>query len=142
VTESAAVGPAETAPPSRGRQAFQWLSLFAILAIPIAAIVWLVAADNSCACTSPAVPSPLVGVVVAVDSAGLGQVRGFTLRTSDGTYGLTLGPLENATEFSPSHLTEHMLSSEPVRAYVRTEGNEAIVYRLEDASLASSPAAT
>jgi hypothetical protein len=92
----------------------------------------------ACACTPPAIDSPLVGVVVGVDSAGLGDVRGFTLRTSDGTFALTLGPLENATEFSPGHLTEHMASSEPVRAYFRLDGSEAIVYRLEDAGAATT----
>ena len=54
----------------------------------------------------PLPPSPVDGVVVAVDSAGLGQVKGFTLRLRDGS-SVTLhsAHLENATEFSPSHLS-------------------------------------
>ena len=84
---------------------------------------------------TPALPaSPVEGVVIAVDSAGLGQVSGFTVRAADGfAYVLTLGTLENATEFSPSHLAEHMASSERVRAYYRLEAGTPIVYRLEDA---------
>lgn len=84
---------------------------------------------------TPGVVSPVVGIVIAVDSFGLADVRGFTLRPSDGggfNFGFKLGPLENATEFSPSHLAEHMASSEPIRVYFRTENGEHVVYRLED----------
>ena len=123
-------------PSSRGRQAFQWFSLFAIIAIPLAAILWLAAPKASCACTpSPELPaSPVDGVVVAVDSAGLGQVRGFTLRVDGGlAFDLELGTLENATQFTPGHLAEHMASSQRVRAYYRIENGIPTVYRLEDA---------
>lgn len=105
-------------------------------------VVLLLVASPLCACTPPRPststaalpPSPIVGVVVRVDSAGLGQVRGFDLRLEDGsTVTLTLGPLENAAEFSPSHLTEHQASSEPVRAFYRLETSVPVVYRLEDA---------
>jgi hypothetical protein len=44
-----------------------------------------------------------------------------------------MGPLENAAEFSPSHLSEHLATSEPVRAWFRVENGQRIVYRLEDA---------
>ena len=75
------------------------------------------------------------GTVVAVDSAGLGQVRGFTLRMIDGeSFTLALGTLENPTEFPPGHLTEHLASSEPVRAYFRESNGKRVVYRLEDAT--------
>lgn len=94
-------------------------------------------AMRACACIQPTpeLPaSPVVGVVVAVDSAGLGQVSGFSLRVHGGwAFKLALGPLENAAEFSPSHLAEHLASSEPVRAFYRVEGGKALVYRLEDA---------
>ena len=85
--------------------------------------------------TPPPLPaSPVDGVVVAIDSPSLGQVNVFALRTSDGTvFDLQLGPLENATEFSPSHLGEHMATSQPVRAFYRLEAGKPVVYRLEDA---------
>jgi hypothetical protein len=76
------------------------------------------------------------GVVIAVDAVGLGQVRGFTLRPADAGFAFTftLGNLENAAEFSPSHLTEHMASSEPIRAWYHLESGLPVVYRLEDAT--------
>ena len=78
--------------------------------------------------------SPVTGVVIAVDSPSLGQVRDFVLRVVDGTtVTLALGTLENATEFSPSHLVEHMASSEPIRAWYRLENGSPVAYRLEDA---------
>ena len=81
-------------------------------------------------------PSPLVGVVTSVDSGGLAAIRGFDLRLADGsTVTLKVGPLENATQFSPSHLPEHQATSEPIRAFYRLDANGIpIVYRLEDAS--------
>jgi len=132
VTEVTPQAPA----PSRGRRAFQWFSLFAIVAIPLAAMLWLAAPKATCACTpSPVLtPSPVDGVVVAVDSSGLGQVRGFTLRVDGGfAFDLELGSLENATQFSPGHLAEHMASSQRVRAFYRVENGVPTVYRLEDA---------
>ena len=89
---------------------------------------------------APLPTSPVVGVVIAVDSAGLGQVKGFVLRLPDATtITFKLGSLENATEFSPSHLAEHMASSQPVRAFFRPENGDLVVYRLEDAP-AEAPA--
>jgi hypothetical protein len=84
---------------------------------------------------TPDIASPVDGIVLSVDSAGLGDVRGFTLRPNgSGTgFGFVLGDLENATEFSPSHLAEHQASSSPVRVYFRVDGDERVVYRLEDA---------
>lgn len=80
-------------------------------------------------------PSPVTGIVIAVDSQGLGQVRAFAIKLADGSaFDLTLGPLENATEFSLAHLTEHMATSEPIRAFYRLEAGVPTVYRLEDAS--------
>jgi hypothetical protein len=78
--------------------------------------------------------SPVDGVVILVDAASLSDVRGFTIRTSEGSAAtFVLGPLENAAEFSPSHLVEHQASSEPVRVWFRTESGQRLVYRLEDA---------
>jgi len=121
------------------RRAFQSVSLFAVIAIPIAILLWLAVPRATCACTPVSTrelpASPVTGIVVAVDSAGLGQVRGFTVRGDGGyAYVLQLGALENATEFSPSHLTEHMATSQPIRAYYRLENGVPTVYRLEDAS--------
>jgi hypothetical protein len=82
----------------------------------------------------PALTSPVEGVVVAVDSAGLDKVSGFTVRLADGTeVPFTIGTLENGVEFPPGHLTEHVVSAEPVRVLFRPEGGALVVYRIEDA---------
>ena len=87
------------------------------------------------ASAAPYPPSPVEGVVVAVDSSGLGRVSGFTIRVPGGaSLAFALGTLENATEFSPSHVAEHMATSEPIRVFFRLEGVRAVAYRLEDAS--------
>ncbi len=79
-------------------------------------------------------PSPIEGVPTAIDSAGLGQVDGFTLRTADGTsYEFVMGTLENAAEFPPAHLSEHVGSS-VIRVFFRPDAaGRLVVYRIEDA---------
>jgi hypothetical protein len=74
------------------------------------------------------------GVVVRVDSAGLSDVRGFTLRQPGGeTLEFRLGELENGDQFPPGHLAEHQATAEPVRVWYRLEGDERFAVRLEDA---------
>jgi hypothetical protein len=72
--------------------------------------------------------------VVDVDSAGLTDVRGFTLRATDGTETrFRMGVLENGAQFSPGHLVEHQATAEPVRVRFREEGGERVAYRIDDA---------
>ena len=74
-------------------------------------------------------------MVIAVDSSGLTDVQGFTLRVSGGfSYEFELGTLENATEFPPGHIAEHQATSQLVRVFFRTENGVHIAYRLEDAT--------
>jgi hypothetical protein len=78
--------------------------------------------------------SPIVGLVTAIDSAGLDHVKGFTLRASNGEdLKFVLGTLENAADFAPGHLAEHMAASDPVLVYFRPENGALVVYRLDDA---------
>lgn len=98
----------------------------------------LVAATTLLACgpgpaTTPTIASPLDGVVVAVDAVSLTDVRGFTVQVGMWTVDFKLGPLENATQFSPSHLKEHQASSEPIRVWFRVENGDRVAYRIEDA---------
>jgi hypothetical protein len=108
-----------------------------ILAIAVVIAVGYIGLTNQGGpeATPPPLPaSPVEGVVVAVDSPSLGEVKGFALRTSDGfLFDLQLGTLENPTEFSPSHLGEHMATSQPILAHYRLEAGKPVVYRLEDA---------
>jgi hypothetical protein len=111
--------------------------LLVLLGVPIvvvAAFFWAIA--TSCGCTPlPSLPaSPVDGVVVSVDAASLGDVRGFSLRVSNGVvYEMKLGQLQNATQFSPSHLAEHQATSSPIRAWYLLDDGTPVVYRLEDA---------
>ena len=78
--------------------------------------------------------SPVAGVVIAVQSAGLDKVSGFTLLTSGGLQlHFTLGRLDNATDFPPGHLAEHQATLNPVLVFFRIEGGKLVVYHLEDA---------
>jgi hypothetical protein len=75
-----------------------------------------------------------VGIVTSIDSEGLTAVRGFTLRSNDGTEQIYLvGTLENGDEFPPGHLAEHQSLATPVRVWYRTVDDERVAFRLEDA---------
>lgn len=118
-----------------------WIASRLVLAAVVALVGWFAfwGVVRTCACTPlPSFPvSPIEGIVVSVDSTGLGQVRGFDLRSKSGTTHFQIGSLENPTEFTPGHLAEHQATSSPVRVYFRVEdgGHSAVVYRLEDAVL-------
>ncbi|MGZ6269465.1 MAG: hypothetical protein ACXWMU_02695 [Candidatus Limnocylindrales bacterium] len=72
---------------------------------------------------------------MSIDSKGLADVRGFTLRAADGhVYAFTLGQLENGAQFPPGHLAEHQATGSPVRVSFRIERGQLVVYRLDDAS--------
>lgn len=73
------------------------------------------------------------GVIVGVDSAGLDDVRSFSLRTVDGTVlEFALGSLENETEFPPGHLAEHQATGDPVTVTYDVEGSRNIAIRIGD----------
>ena len=77
----------------------------------------------------------MTGVIVAVESEGLDDVQGFTLRRPGGELvEFTLDALENGTEFPPGHLAEHQATAEPVRVWYRSEAGERFAIRLEDAA--------
>lgn len=94
------------------------------------------ASINAPATGSPALVdlvSPVVGVLTHIDSTGLTQVTGFTLRLDDGRQvTFRIGVLENGDQFPPGHLAEHLATSVPVRVSFRQEGGDLVVYRLED----------
>ena len=85
--------------------------------------------------STPAIASPVDGVVISVDAASLTDVRGFTLRTSDGaSTAFDIGALENGAEFPPGHLVEHQSTAQPIRVWYRTEDGRKVAIRLEDAT--------
>jgi hypothetical protein len=82
----------------------------------------------------PASRQSVDGVIVAVDSAGLDEVRGFSLRTDDGqSIDFTIGSLENGVEFPPGHLAEHQATAQRVRVWYVRDGEASVAVRLEDA---------
>jgi hypothetical protein len=90
--------------------------------------------------STPSADSPVEGVVISVDAASLTDIRGFTIRTSAGqTLAFKLGDLENATQFSPSHLKEHQATSVPIRVWFQVVNGDRVAYRLEDASASPAP---
>jgi hypothetical protein len=78
--------------------------------------------------------SPIAGVVTSIDSAGLDQIRGFTLQSMNGSsFTFVIGVLDNGADFAPGHLTEHMASAAPVLVFFKVVDGKFVVYRLEDA---------
>jgi len=74
------------------------------------------------------------GIVVGVDSAGLGNVKGFRLRTADGrTLTFDLSADRNGAQFPPGHLTEHLATASPVRVWYEGSGDQLKALWLEDA---------
>ena len=79
--------------------------------------------------------SSVNGVVVGVDSERLDRVRGFTVRTQDGTtVEFTVGDLQNGAAFPPGHLVEHQATAQPVRVWFVMEDGAKVAIRIEDAS--------
>jgi hypothetical protein len=122
------------------RRTSLWVSVAAGVAVVALLVVGYLAYAALACCdragpASSVAPSPVVGVIVDIDSAGLADVRGFSLRTSDQTViTFRLGVLENAIEFPPGHLAEHQATAEPIRVFFRAETDGLVVYRIEDAS--------
>jgi len=85
--------------------------------------------------TPESVDAPFMdGVIVGIESEGLDRVRGFSLRTGDGsTEAFTIGVLENGAAFPPGHLAEHQATAQRVRVWYRVEGGTRVAIRLEDA---------
>jgi hypothetical protein len=82
------------------------------------------------------------GLVVAVDSSGLTDVRGFSIRTADGrTVAFRIGVLENGAQFPPGHLLEHVATGVKVVVTYRRENGELVAVRLDDAPGAAAPSA-
>ena len=114
-----------------------FLGALAILVALVGLATFFLAAPGG---APPPDTTSVEGVIVAVDAEGLGDVRSFDLRTTDGavrTFGLAA--LENGVEFPPGHLVEHAATAQPVRVWYRTEAGEDLAIRLEDAEPAAAP---
>ena len=76
----------------------------------------------------------MTGVVVSIDGASLGDIRGFVLRQPGGELvEFGLADQQNGAEFPPGHLAEHQATAEPIRVWFREEGDSRMAIRLKDA---------
>ena len=117
----------------RGTRNLFALVLVAVIAVTAAA-AFVLGGSSLIDPGAPANATAVDGVIVAVRSEGLDQVKGFDLRTTNQrTLAFTLGDLENGAEFPPGHLVEHQATAQPVRVWYRTEGDDKVAVRLEDA---------
>lgn len=83
------------------------------------------------AATAALPTSPVTGVIVAIDSRGLDDVREFTLRTAEGTILVFDAREMRSTEAFPlGHLVEHQATAEPV----------IVTFRVVDGSLVAEAA--
>ena len=90
--------------------------------------------DHSSSASAGALTSPVEGVPIDIEAEGFTEVTAFTLRTDDGQQlRFEIGPLENPTEFPPTHLAEHLAGSTRIVVFFRPQGSEQVAYRMEDA---------
>ena len=74
----------------------------------------------------------VVGVVVAVDSPALNEVRSFELRDGDRVLEIAIDPTITYS-FPVGHLQTHRVTSEPVRVEVERRGRRLYAVEIEDA---------
>ena len=116
----------------RTRNLFALLFVVVVASTGVAAI--LLSETSTPSDDAPPGTTAVVGVIVAVDSQGLADVRGFTLRGAGGELqDFDLRDYESGTEFPPGHLAEHQATATPVRVWYREESGIRLAIRLEDA---------
>jgi hypothetical protein len=90
--------------------------------------VWIAGTFVACGADgSTGSSNDLTGVVVKVQSLGLGNVRSFTLRSEGRNYRIFIGP-DAKLAFPPAHLSEHLATAQPV--HVRTERRHGDLFAL------------
>jgi hypothetical protein len=118
------------------------LSFIVVFAITGAAVLIFGGVGRAGPSTRPDLPTA-IGVIVAVDSAGLSNVNTFTLRQADGTnLKFDLTKQENAVQFPPGHLQQHLATARLTQVWYRAEGGVLFAIQLADAPQppgASSP---
>jgi hypothetical protein len=98
-------------------------------------MIAIVVATASVACGSRSddgPPDEIAGVVVDVEAEGLGHVTSFDVRSEGTSYEIFIDP--GATySFPPSHLSDHLASSEPVRVGLTERDGRLYATSIEDA---------
>jgi hypothetical protein len=109
-----------------------------IASLVLGVLVYAIHSGTAAAQLAHLPDSPVEGVVVRIDSESLNDVNEVDILTPNGQkVTLGVGHLENALQFSPSHLAVHMATAQPILAFYRVEGGRPLIYRLEDAPAAS-----
>lgn len=78
------------------------------------------------------VPAQVEGVVVEVDSEGLGEVRAFTLKDGDRLYEVAIDPVIDYG-FNLDHLQEHVATADPVVVELEQRDDELVATAIDDA---------
>jgi len=80
----------------------------------------------------PTTPTHVTGVVVDVDSSGLGRVTGFAIKDAGRTYDVTIDRGIDY-DFPLDHLNEHRATGAPVRVRLERRGRALVALAIEDA---------
>lgn len=98
------------------------------------ALAGLLALCLACAADErqPGPRAEVVGVVVDVQGAGLGEVESFSLKRGDRTLEIFIDPRADYS-FPPAHLHDHLASSQPVRVETEERDGRLVALAIEDA---------
>jgi hypothetical protein len=111
------------------------LGFIVVFAITGAAVLIFGGVARSGPSAAPDLPTA-IGVITAVDSAGLSNIKSFTLRQADGsTASFELAKQENAVQFPAGHLQQHLATARLTQVWYRNEGGVLYAIRLADAPL-------
>lgn len=82
--------------------------------------------------STPQAPQVLTGVIVGVDSAGLGDIRSFELKKGDETWLIFIDPQVDYG-FDVGHLSEHLSSGQPVTVEIDARAGKLFASSIGDA---------
>jgi hypothetical protein len=94
-------------------------------------LVALVVLMPAACATDSSPPREITGVVVEIDSRGLGRLRRFTVKDGDRRYAIYV---DDSTRFAftPSHLQEHRATGAPVAVEVEDRGDKLFALSVRD----------
>lgn len=101
--------------------------------VRLAAVAFLVLL-GACGDSGPGsgAPEEVTGVIVDIESEGIGEVTSFELKDGDELYTIRIDP-EVEYNFDLGHLHEHLQGSEPVRVDLESRDGFLFATTIEDA---------
>ncbi|MDQ3951630.1 MAG: hypothetical protein M3279_01505 [Actinomycetota bacterium] len=88
--------------------------------------------DGNDAAEAPDAPEEVTGVVLDVESEGVGEVTSFTLKEGDETYEIFIAE-DVDYGFNLGHLSEHLTTGDPVRVPLEERDGKLYALEIEDA---------